>query len=55
MAIQSPEHRLWWKEPIERTEIIWIAVAFLWGLTMFGTMIAWTWSPIEASTAAMWR
>ena len=41
MAIHSPEHRLWWKEPIERTEIIWIAIAFLWGLTMFGTMIAW--------------
>jgi cytochrome c oxidase subunit 2 len=41
MAIQSPEHRLWWNERIERTELVWIAIAFLWGLTMFGTMIAW--------------
>jgi len=41
MAIQSPDHRQWWNERIERTEIIWIAIAFLWGLTMFGTMIAW--------------
>jgi cytochrome c oxidase subunit II len=41
MAIHSPEQRLWWKEHIERTEIIWIAVAFVWGLIMFSTMIAW--------------
>ncbi|HYM02334.1 MAG TPA: cytochrome C oxidase subunit II [Stellaceae bacterium] len=41
MAIHSPEHALWWKERIERTEIIWIAIAFVWGLIMFSTMIAW--------------
>ncbi len=41
MALTSPEHRLWWKEPLDRTELIWIAVAFLWGIVMFFTMIFW--------------
>jgi len=41
MAIQSPENRLWWKEPLDRMEIVWIAVAFLWGLIMFFAMIYW--------------
>jgi len=41
MAIQSPSERIWWKEPIPRTEIIWIIVAFLWGLVMFFMMIYW--------------
>jgi cytochrome c oxidase subunit 2 len=41
MAISPPENRLWWKEPIERVEIGWIVIAFLWGLFMFLFMIAW--------------
>lgn len=41
MAIHPPEERLWWKEPVEIKEILWIAIAFGWGLIMFGTMIAW--------------
>ena len=41
MAITSPENRMWWKEPLHRMEIIWISVAFLWGLVMFSTMIWW--------------
>lgn len=41
MAISPPKRRLWWKEPIGKAEIIWIAVAFLWGLVMFGAMIYW--------------
>jgi len=41
MAITPPTERLWWKEPIAKVEIIWIVVAFLWGLTMFGMMIYW--------------
>jgi hypothetical protein len=35
MAITSPTARLWWKEPVHRAEIIWIAIAFLWGVIMF--------------------
>lgn len=41
MAVHSPENRLWWKEPLDRKEIVWISIAFLWGLVMFFTMIFW--------------
>jgi cytochrome c oxidase subunit 2 len=41
MAVSSPEQRIWWKEPIEKMELTWIVIAFLWGLFMFGFMIAW--------------
>jgi cytochrome c oxidase subunit 2 len=41
MAIQPPENKLWWNEPLHRVEVIWIAIAFLWGVVMFGTMIWW--------------
>ena len=41
MALTSPEKRLWWKEPLHRMEIVWISIAFLWGLFMFFMMIYW--------------
>jgi cytochrome c oxidase subunit 2 len=41
MAISSPSERLWWKTPLHRVELIWITVAFLWGLVMFFMMIYW--------------
>jgi cytochrome c oxidase subunit 2 len=41
MALTPPSQRIWWKEPLHRAEIIWITVAFLWGLVMFGAMIYW--------------
>ncbi len=41
MAVTPPSERLWWNLPIARTEIIWITVAFLWGLFMFFMMIYW--------------
>jgi cytochrome c oxidase subunit 2 len=41
MAVTSPERRDWWNEPIERVELTWTLIAFLWGLFMFGFMIAW--------------
>jgi cytochrome c oxidase subunit 2 len=41
MAIHSPEKRVWWNEPLDKKEIAWIAIAFLWGLVMFTTMIVW--------------
>ncbi|HEY7739391.1 MAG TPA: hypothetical protein VIB01_02130, partial [Steroidobacteraceae bacterium] len=41
MAITPPTARLWWKEPVHRTELVWIIVAFLWGLVMFFMMIWW--------------
>jgi cytochrome c oxidase subunit 2 len=41
MAISPPAERIWWHQPIEREELIWIIVAFLWGLVMFSMMIYW--------------
>jgi cytochrome c oxidase subunit 2 len=41
MAIHPPAQRIWWKEPVEKMEVAWVAVAFVWGLVMFFTMIAW--------------
>ena len=41
MAIHPPSERVWWNLPIARTELIWIIVAFLWGLVMFFMMIYW--------------
>ncbi len=41
MAITPPSERLWWKEPVAKIELVWIIVAFLWGLVMFGMMIYW--------------
>jgi cytochrome c oxidase subunit 2 len=41
MAVTPPQERVWWNEPISRVELIWVVVAFLWGLFMFGFMIAW--------------
>jgi cytochrome c oxidase subunit II len=41
MAVTPPAQKIWWNEPIERVELVWIVIAFLWGLFMFGFMIAW--------------
>lgn len=41
MAVTPPANRIWWNDRIERVEMIWIVVAFLWGLFMFFFMIAW--------------
>jgi len=41
MAISPPKERIWWNEPLHRSEIVWITVAFLWGLVMFAAMIYW--------------
>jgi cytochrome c oxidase subunit II len=41
MALFSPTNRLWWNEPLHRMEIVWITIAFLWGLVMFFAMIYW--------------
>ena len=41
MAVTPPAKRIWWNEPIERVELIWIFIALLWGLFMFFFMIAW--------------
>jgi cytochrome c oxidase subunit 2 len=41
MAIFPPAERIWWNQPVHRVELVWIIVAFLWGLVMFFMMIFW--------------
>ena len=41
MALTSPESKVWWNEKVGRAELTWIAIAFLWGLFMFGMMVWW--------------
>jgi cytochrome c oxidase subunit II len=40
-AILPPARRVWWKQPIDKVEIIWIAIAFIWCLVMFFMMPYW--------------
>jgi len=41
MAISPPESRVWWNEKVERGELVWIVIAFLWGVVMFFMMVYW--------------
>jgi cytochrome c oxidase subunit 2 len=41
MALSPPESRIWWNDRVERGELVWIVIAFLWGLVMFFMMVYW--------------
>ncbi len=41
MAISPPENRVWWTEKVATGELVWVAIAFLWGLIMFAMMVYW--------------
>ena len=41
MALTPPSTRIWWREPVAKVELAWIAIAFVWGLVMFFMMIYW--------------
>ena len=41
MAITPPSERIWWHEPIDRVEIVWVSIALLWCLFMFFMMPYW--------------
>lgn len=40
-AILPPSQRIWWKQPIDRVEIVWIVIAFAWCMVMFFMMPYW--------------
>ncbi len=40
-AIQPPSERIWWKQPLDRLEGTWIAIALVWCLVMFFMMPYW--------------
>jgi cytochrome c oxidase subunit II len=39
MAINPPQERVWWNEPVARGELVWISIAFVWGIIMFFMMM----------------
>jgi len=41
MSLTSPAERIWWKEPIERVELLWVGIALLWAIIMFLMMPYW--------------
>ncbi|NIR30279.1 MAG: cytochrome C oxidase subunit II [Gammaproteobacteria bacterium] len=40
-TILPPSERLWWKEPVERTEIVWIVLALIWCVVLTLMMPYW--------------
>ena len=41
MAITPITDRYWWKQPMDREEVVWISIAFVWCLFMFFMMPYW--------------
>ncbi len=41
MALSPPTEKIWWKEPIERVELVWVAIALVWAIAMFVMMPYW--------------
>lgn len=41
MAIFPTENKIWWNEPVEKSEVLWVSIAFLWALIMFFMMPYW--------------
>lgn len=41
MGITPPAKRVWWNEPVEKSEVLWLFIALLWSLIMFFMMPYW--------------
>ncbi len=41
MSIFSPPKRIWWNEPVEKSEVLWVTIALIWALVMFFMMPYW--------------
>ena len=40
-AIEPPGQRIWWRQKVDKVEIIWISMAFVWCMVMFFMMPYW--------------
>jgi len=40
-AILPPSQRIWWKKPLDKVELTWIAIAFVWAMVLFFMMPYW--------------
>lgn len=41
MSIFPPPQRIWWNEPVEKIEVLWVVIALVWSLIMFFMMPYW--------------
>jgi cytochrome c oxidase subunit 2 len=40
-TLTPPPERIWWNEPVEKVELLWIAIALVWGIIMTIMMPYW--------------
>ena len=40
-TLSPPAEKIWWKKPLDRTEIVWIIIALIWCVIMFAMMPLW--------------
>jgi len=40
-SLSPPSKKLWWNEPIHKSELMWISLVFVWGLVMTFMMPYW--------------
>jgi len=40
-SLSPPAKRVWWKEPIEKSELIWITIVVIWGIILTLMMPFW--------------
>ena len=40
-SLSPPARKLWWNEPIHKSELLWISLVFVWGLIMTFMMPYW--------------
>lgn len=41
MSIMPPAQILWWKQPLDKVETLWIIIALIWSLILFAWMPYW--------------
>ena len=38
MSIFPPKEKIWFNEPVETAEVVWVGIALVWALIMFAMM-----------------
>ena len=40
-SLSPPAKKIWWNEPIHKSELLWISLVFVWGMVMTFMMPYW--------------
>ena len=40
-SLSPPKHKIWWREPIEKAELVWISIVVVWGIILTLMMPIW--------------